>query len=178
MTLAEKQRFVPKAVVGGLGATAVDGLKTAMKTAIAAFPALVLAWMVGVVQHPSPIGFGVAAVGFAATVYVASARLRAVRRAQNPELREVERTARAWIDELDTSSRNRGKYLDEVVARSKRDTALFVQWTLESEEHHANVQAKMEAWTREREAWAQADPASRPPEPKPPDLGTPPVFPA
>ena len=89
--LSEEQRLIPRALLGRLGQTAVDGLTMAITTATAAVPALLLAWMVGLINDPSPVAFLVAGVFFAAVSIVAAARLRAVRRARTPAQREVER---------------------------------------------------------------------------------------
>ncbi len=105
-TRSEEKRLVPRVVLNRLGAVAVDGLTTAMKTAIAAFPALVLAWMVGLIRDPSPIGFSAAAALFAGVAGLALARARAVSLANAPALREVLRAGGEFAQELEASNRN------------------------------------------------------------------------
>jgi hypothetical protein len=98
--LSDEQRLVPATVVPALQRNALERLGTAMKTAIAAVPALALAWLVGLIEDPSAAGFAVAAVGFVAVVLLAAARQRAVSRARNPRLREVERIGFTYAKSL------------------------------------------------------------------------------
>ena len=170
-TRSEEKRLVPRVVLNRLGAVAVDGLTTAMKTAIAAFPALVLAWMVGLIRDPSPIGFSAAAALFAGVAGLALARARAVSLANAPALREVLRAGGEFAQELEASNRNWGAYLDDALLEAERGSRALEQWQVEWD---AWV-AKSDQWVQDSADWDQTDPATRGPRPIAPE---PPVFPS
>jgi hypothetical protein len=145
--LREKRRFVP-AVSSALGSTAVEGLKAAVKVGIAAVPALVLAWLVGLIENPSVIGFAVATFGFLAATVLATLRLRAVERARNPGLQEIESVGNAFAQAHISEAENLTAYYKAMAAQTEADNAA------------------MEACNSELEAWLKADADLRGPLPE------------
>jgi hypothetical protein len=170
--LLEGRRLVPRSLGHELTEAAADGLRTALKTAIAAFPLLVLARLAGLIRHPSAIGFAIAGAAFGAAILSVLLRRRAVRRARMPAVQAIEEVGLAWAEQLGASSEAKSADLERVIKASQVHRAALEQHNAALGLYSAESDRILAIYVAERAEWDAADPATRgePPVLRLPDL--------